>query len=685
VSSSSLSLSLSCLSRGNASKMVVAWIGFGADVSSVRIELHRSIRQRCSISKAITTRKPELTSDSRSVRPNQRVKFAKREVLLAASVKDERESFRVETAPIEGQKTGTSGLRKPTSVLLDEPKFVPNWIQSLFDAIGQDEIRSNPVIVLGGDGRFYNSHAAQIIIRMAKANGFQRVIVGRDAILSTPAASAVIRARGALGGVVLTASHNEAGLKGDWGVKYNTQHGGPATETLTDRVYDITTTISRFYIDGTLPPVDLTACAELEIDSATTSAAGDSKFVVEVVDPVEEYAAVLRRVFDFDALKKFVSSSQVRVIFDAMNAVTSEYAQRILVDELGLSPESLLNCSPLEDFGGKHPDPNLTYATQLVAAMGLNPDGTPSSIDQVRAAPDLGAASDGDGDRNMILGRGIFVSPADSIAIIADYAERCIPFFLEGGVRGVARSMPTSAALDRVAAKRGWTCFETPTGWKYFGNLMDAGLITLCGEESFGTSGSHIREKDGLWAVLAWMSILAFRNKDGARAGDDVESNRWVSVEKIVHEHWFTYGRNYYGRHDYEKVDARAAEQVMERLRSRIDANAADAAQEEYVIDEFEYEDPVDHSVARKQGVRVLFEDGSRVVFRLSGTGSSGATIRIYLEKFESPRQVDEDEQTASSRLLQTARHALQPLANAALELGDVQNLTGRDAPDVIT
>lgn len=504
--------------------------------------------------------------------------------------------------------------------------------------------------MLGGDGRFYNKVAAQTIIRMAAANGFVRVIVGREAILTTPAVSAMIPRRGAVGGIILTASHNPAGPDGDWGIKYNTEGGAPALEGLTTKIYEQTQVISEYLL------ADLGADIDLEVEGETSFANGS--FIVEVVDPVNDYLALQRTLFDFDAIKKLLARPDFSLMFDAMNASTGEYARKILCDELGCPEEAIINGVPLEDFGGGHPDPNLTYAAQLVALLDPKVNSR---------APQFGAASDGDGDRNMILGQGVFVSPGDSVAIIADYAQRAIPFF-KGGMSGVARSMPTSSALDRVAEKLGIPVYETPTGWKYFTNLMDAGRISVCGEESFGTSSAHIREKDGLWAVLSWLSILAYENREQPEGS-------LVTVADILAAHWKHYGRTYNMRYDYEEVSSEAGNSVMSHLRAMVDGSESLPVCISS-IDEFDYTDPIDGSVASKQGVRIRLQDGSRAVFRLSGTGSAGATIRIYFEKYEAP---------SNSFIVKDPKEVFADTVNLVLAIAKVPEETGRDAPTVIT
>ncbi|PXF46312.1 putative phosphoglucomutase, cytoplasmic 2 [Gracilariopsis chorda] len=555
------------------------------------------------------------------------------------------------TEPISGQTTGTSGMRKKTSVLVSNPSFLPNWVQSLFDALGGPSVLSGRTLILGGDGRFYNKTAAQTILRMAAANGFARVIVGRNALLTTPAVSALIPAREALGGIILTASHNPAGLDGDWGIKYNTGSGAPALQALTDAIYEKTQKIFEYKL------ADFGADIDLSSEGITSFAEG--KFVVEVINPVDHYLTMLRSIFDFDALRELMARPDFSMLFDAMHASTGEYARVIFGIELGAGFRAVLNADPKEDFGGGHPDPNLTYAADLVDAL----DPTKNAD-----APQFGAASDGDGDRNMILGRGVFVSPADSVAIIADYASKAIPYFGKKGLKGVARSMPTASALDRVAEEKGVPLFYTPTGWKYFTNLMDAGKINICGEESFGTSSDHIREKDGVWAVLAWLSILAFENRDK-------EVGQFVTVQEILLAHWRKYGRTFNLRYDYEAVDAADAELLMLNLKGMA-AGIVPYAEEIRRVLEFEYKDPVDGSVASNQGIIVQTRTGGRVVFRLSGTGSEGATLRIYFELYEAP---------SADMPNKDLNVVMKDLVSLALDLARVEEFIDRKAPTVIT
>ncbi len=538
----------------------------------------------------------------------------------------------VATQPIEGQKPGTSGLRKKTRVFMG-PHYLENYVQSIFDGIGGAAGRT---LVLGGDGRYFNDRAAQVILRMAAANGAARVIVGRDALLSTPAASHLIRSRGTDGGLILSASHNAGGPEEDFGLKYNTPNGGPAPETVTDRIFAATRAIRAYRI---LDAQDL--------DLSRTGVAGLGGMAVEVVDPVADYAALMERLFDFAAIRAlFARGFTMR--FDAMHAVTGPYAAEILERRLGAAPGTVVNGVPLPDFGGSHPDPNPTWAKDLYDLM-MGP-----------AAPDFGAASDGDGDRNMVLGRGVYVSPSDSLALLTAHAHRAPGY--RGGLKGVARSMPTSAAVDRVAAAMGIPCFETPTGWKFFGNLLDAGRVTLCGEESFGTGSDHVREKDGLWAVLLWLNVLADTGE---------------SVKGLLEAHWRRFGRNFYSRHDYEAVAAERAEALFAGLRAALPSLPGREVEGLRVAaaDEFAYDDPVDGTRSERQGLRLLFEGGARAVFRLSGTGTEGATIRLYLEAVE----------TEPSRLLRPAEEALAPVARAADALAGLRRLTGREGPDVVT
>ncbi|KAL3575716.1 hypothetical protein D5086_023817 [Populus alba] len=552
----------------------------------------------------------------------------------------------VSTKPIEGQKTGTSGLRKKVKIFKEE-NYLANWIQALFNSLPPEDYK-NGVLVLGGDGRYFNREASQIIIKIAAGNGVGKILVGKEGIMSTPAVSAVIRNRKANGGFIMSASHNPGGPEYDWGIKFNYNSGQPAPESITDKIYGNTLSISEIKM-ADIPDVDL----------STLRVTKYGNFSVEVVDPVSDYLELMENVFDFELIKSLLSQSDFRFIFDAMHAVTGAYAKPIFVDKLGASLDSISNGVPLEDFGHGHPDPNLTYAKDLVDIM------------YAENGPDFGAASDGDGDRNMVLGRGFFVTPSDSVAIIAANAQEAIPYFTSGP-KGLARSMPTSGALDRVAEKLNLPFFEVPTGWKFFGNLMDAGKLSICGEESFGTGSDHIREKDGIWAVLAWLSIIAYRNKD-KKPGDKL-----VSVADVVKEHWETYGRNFFSRYDYEECESEGANKMIQYLRDLVSKGKPGDKYGNYTLqfaDDFTYTDPVDGSVVSKQGIRFVFTDGSRIIFRLSGTGSAGATVRIYIEQFEpdvSKHEMD-------------AQIALKPLIDLALSVSKLKDFTGRDKPTVIT
>ena len=539
----------------------------------------------------------------------------------------------IPTQPFDDQKPGTSGLRKKVTVF-QQPHYLENFVQATFDT--QGALRGGTLVV-GGDGRYYNREAIQIILRMAAANGVGRVIVGRAGILSTPAVSCIIRKNGCDGGIVLSASHNPGGPDGDFGIKFNTANGGPAAEAVTESIYQCTQRLERYL---TLDE------GEIDLDRLATSPLGNT--LVEIVDPVADYGELTATLFDFEAIGKLLRSPDFSMCFDAMNAVTGPYAKAILEDLLGAPAGTVINGVPLEDFGGGHPDPNLTYAEDLVKVM------------YGEDAPDFGAASDGDGDRNMILGKHFFVTPSDSLAVLAANATLAPGY--RDGLAGVARSMPTSAAADRVAEALGIPHYETPTGWKFFGNLMDAGKVSLCGEESFGTGSDHVREKDGLWAVLFWLNILAVRAQP---------------VEQILNQHWATYGRNYYSRHDYEGVDADAANGLMAHLRDQFGALQGKAFGEHHVLfaDDFNYTDPVDGSLTTGQGIRIGFEDGSRIVYRLSGTGTSGATLRVYLERFEPDPALHQ----------QDAQQVLAPLIELAEQLAGIRERTGRDQPTVIT
>ena len=489
---------------------------------------------------------------------------------------------------------------------------------------------------MGGDGRFFNAEAIGIIIRMAAANGAARLIVGQNGILSTPAASNLIRKYKTDGGIILSASHNPGGENGDFGVKFNAANGGPAPEKITDAIFAKTQNITAYHISDQSPP-DISKTGRAMVDGCQ----------VDVIDSVDDYETLMQELFDFDAIRAMFSDG-FRICFDAMHAVTGPYATRILEGALGAKEGSVINAVPSPDFGGGHPDPNPVWASELVAIMGGDD------------APDFGAASDGDGDRNMIMGRDAFVSPSDSLALLTAYAHLAPAY--SGKIAGVARSMPTSQAVDLVAERLGIPCFETPTGWKFFGTLLDAGKATLCGEESAGTGSNHIREKDGLWAVLLWLNILARDGRD---------------IVQLRADHWRSFGRNYYSRHDYEEIPTDAANALMAALRARLASLAGTeiAGMRVRSADDFAYRDPIDDSLTEAQGVRIGFDDGSRVVMRLSGTGTQGATLRVYLERFVDHRGDHNQELQA----------ALAPVIAAAEALADITKHTGRSSADVIT
>ncbi len=534
----------------------------------------------------------------------------------------------ISTKPFEGQRPGTSGLRKKVTVF-QQPHYVENFIQSIFNSL---EGFAGKTLVIGGDGRFYNKDVVQIALRMAAANGFGRVIVGQNGLLSTPAASHLIRKNQAFGGIILSASHNPGGPDGDFGIKYNASNGGPAPEKLTEAMFGHTQTISTY---KTLRHADI------DLDKIGKHSLATMQ--VEVVDSVSDYAALMQTLFDFDLIRARIKSG-LTMKFDGMSAITGPYGKRILEDTLGFAQGTVINGTPLPDFGGHHPDPNLVHAKELCDSV-LSGNG-----------PDFGAASDGDGDRNLIVGKGIYVTPSDSLAIIA--ANMHLAPGYKGGITGIARSMPTSGAADRVAQKMGLKCYETPTGWKFFGNLLDADKATVCGEESFGTGSNHVREKDGLWAVLMWLNILAARKQ---------------SVADIVHEHWAEYGRNYYTRHDYEEVDLAAATNLMNAMRNQLSTLVG---QNTIVLaDDFAYDDPIDGSRTTGQGIRLIMANGSRIIYRLSGTGTAGATLRVYIEKYEADAsQHKQETQTALAELISLSRN-----------LAQIEKFTGRSAPTVIT
>ncbi len=539
----------------------------------------------------------------------------------------------ITTRPFDDQKPGTSGLRKKVKHFQQE-NYLENFVQSVFDSIGDFKGKT---LVIGGDGRYYNKQAIQIILKMASANGFGKVLVGQNGIFSTPAASVIIRKNQAYGGLILSASHNPGGPDEDFGIKYNTGNGGPAPEKITDAIFAQTLEISQYLTLDDGADIDLSQLGSYDLNGMG----------VEVIDSVSDYAQLMNELFDFAAIRAMIADG-FTLCFDAMHAVTGPYALEILENQLGAAKGSVINGIPLEDFGGGHPDPNLVHAHHLAELM-FSPQ-----------SPDFGAASDGDGDRNMIVGNNIFVTPSDSLAILTANADH-IPAY-KGKILGVARSMPTSQAADQVAKKLGIDAYETPTGWKFFGNLMDADKVTLCGEESFGTGSNHIREKDGLWAVLYWLNILAARKE---------------SVNDIVQQHWREYGRNYYSRHDYEAIETDAANQLMAGLRDKVQSLSGTQMGSLTVSysDDFCYTDPIDNSVSDHQGIRIGFSNGSRIIFRLSGTGTSGATLRIYYESYETdPEQMNQDTQAALAELI-----------SLSVEVCDLAAITGRTEATVIT
>lgn len=537
------------------------------------------------------------------------------------------------TSPYSDQKPGTSGLRKKVKVFM-QSNYLENFVQSVFDVLGDVQ---GKVLVLGGDGRYFNRQALQIIVKMAAANGVAELLVGQGGLLSTPAASCVIRKYNAHGGFILSASHNPGGPDEDFGIKYNVTNGGPAPESFTNAVYARSREISAYRI-ADLPDIDLDTQGEIQ--------AGDT--LVKIIDPVTDYAQLMEHLFDFKLISAALKAGSITICFDAMHAITGPYAKRILEERLGAPHGSVINGVPKEDFGGGHPDPNLVHAHELAELM------------YSAGAPMLGAASDGDGDRNMIMGSHFFVTPSDSLAVLAANAH-LLPGY-KGGLRGVARSMPTSQAVDRVARAMEIDSYETPTGWKFFGNLLDARKITLCGEESFGTSSDHVREKDGLWAVLAWLNLVAVKKQP---------------VAEIVKEHWKKFGRDYYSRHDYEAVETARAEGIMSHLETQLKDLPGQSFGEYSVVfaDNFRYVDPVDGSVSENQGIRIGFQNGSRIVFRLSGTGTEGATLRIYIERYE---------RDSAKHGFET-QQALADLIGLAESLSEVKQRSGMDKPTVIT
>ncbi|RDD41485.1 Phosphoglucomutase-1 [Trichoplax sp. H2] len=553
----------------------------------------------------------------------------------------------VQTRAFEDQKPGTSGLRKPVDTF-QRKGYAENFIQAIHTAVPE---LSDGMAVVGGDGRYYMTDVVQKIIGISAANGVKKLIVGKDGIFSTPAISAVVRKTKANGAFILTASHNPGGPKGDFGIKFNSSNGGPAVEAVTGQIYQISKHITEYKICPDIK-VDISkvGCHTFDVDGR--------QFEVEVIDPVSDYVDLMKELFDFESIRNLLAGSKTRsplkIIINCLNGVTGPYAKRILCDELGAPESSVVNCIPLEDFGGRHPDPNLTYASDLVDVMNSG-------------VHDFGAAFDGDGDRNMILGKnGFFVTPSDSVSVIGDN-YKAIPYFVKSGIKGFARSMPTGRALDRVAKALNVEMFEVPTGWKFFGNLMDAGRLSLCGEESFGTGSDHIREKDGIWACLAWLAILAYRK---------------ASVEDVIRDHWKRYGRTFFQRYDYEQVPAEGAKEMMSVLESSLSlatkSKEISAASASFVLeytDNFSYTDPIDGSVAKNQGIRLQFTNGSRIIFRLSGTGSVGATVRIYFECYEDqPERFDDD-----------ITSIMKPLVDLALKVSDLQKYTGRNEPTVIT
>ena len=540
----------------------------------------------------------------------------------------------ISTTPFDDQKPGTSGLRKKVSVF-QQPHYLENFVQSIFDNAPQ---LKGELMVLGGDGRFYNKQAVQTILKMAAAYGVKRVLVGENGLLSTPAVSCLIRKNSAAGGIILSASHNPGGENGDFGIKFNIANGGPAPTSFTDAVFETSKVLTEYQV---------AECDDIALDHQHKTHIGDMK--IEVIDPVTDYAELMGHLFDFDKIRSLFSSGLLSMCFDAMHAVTGPYAKAIFEKGLSANNGAVINGIPLEDFGGGHPDPNLAHAEELVDILNAGP-----------SAPQFGAASDGDGDRNMIIGQDFFVNPSDSLAIMTANAH-LLPGYSQG-ICGVARSLPTSRAVDKVAQAIGIECYETPTGWKYFGNLLDDNRITLCGEESFGSGSDHIREKDGIWAVLFWLNLIAVKQQ---------------SVEQITRDHWKQFGRHYYTRHDYEAIDSTIADDMMQNMRDKAGSLSGQTfgGYTVQLCDDFSYTDPVDNSITEHQGIRILFDDESRIVFRLSGTGTEGATLRVYIERYV----MDADKHDLPTQ------EALAELIEIANQVAEIQQRCGREKPDVIT
>ncbi|KAG0142882.1 hypothetical protein CROQUDRAFT_81668 [Cronartium quercuum f. sp. fusiforme G11] len=551
----------------------------------------------------------------------------------------------IKTNAFNDQKPGTSGLRKRVKVF-EQPNYTENFIQAILDSISIES--KNLKLIVGGDGRYYNPECIQKIIKLSAGNGVKELIIGKGGILSTPAASHLIRLKKANGGILLTASHNPGGPENDFGIKFNIQNGGPAPENVTDKIFELSKNIKEYKLID-LPDVDLNTIGTKTIGNLT----------IEIIDSVKDYLNLLKSIFDFDLIKNYLNQKEnpIKVLFDGMHGVTGPYAKSIFIDTLGLSEKSIMNCIPSPTFNDGHPDPNLTYANELVERVN-------------NENIDFGAASDGDGDRNMIYGKNAFVTPSDSVAIIADWAQDCIPYFKSNGIKGLARSMPTSGAIDLVAKAKGLEIFEVPTGWKFFGNLMDAQRLSICGEESFGTGSDHIREKDGIWAVIAWLSILAYTSSQkGIKSG----------IRGVLLDHYQKYGRSFFSRYDYEEVSSEGASKLMKHIEDQMNSKDFKGTKlDQFIVKDFgnfSYKDPIDQSISKNQGLFIKFEDGSRIVFRLSGTGSSGATIRIYVEKYsQDTKEYDQDTQIG-----------LKPLIDVALNLSKLKEFTGREKPTVIT